>query len=239
MDRQTDRFSTTHWSLVLSAGDVADPEARDALGALCHAYWYPVYAYVRRRGYSVEDARDLTQSFFARLLEKNDLQAADPARGRFRSFLLAAVRHFLANQRDWHHAHKRGGGQATLPLEIASGEERYAKEPPDQLDPEKIFERRWAMEVLEGALERLRAEYASLGGHRIFDALKSCLTDTVPDTSYRAIATELGMSEGAVGVAVHRLRRRFGAALRKEVAETVPEATVDDELRHLLRALAK
>jgi RNA polymerase sigma factor (sigma-70 family) len=237
MNRQTEGFSTTHWSLILSAGDASAPQARDALAALCEAYWYPVYAYVRRRGHGEEDARDLTQAFFARLIEKNDLRAADPVRGRFRSFLLAAVRHFLANQYDWQSAQKRGGGQPALPIEIASGEERYVKEPSNQLDPEKIFERRWAMEVLESALQRLKAEYAEDGDARLFDALKPCLTDAGPDASYRVIAIDLGMSEGAVGVAVHRLRRRFGVALRQQVAQTVSETDVDDELRHLLRAL--
>jgi RNA polymerase sigma factor (sigma-70 family) len=238
MDEQTDRFATTHWSLVLSAGDAATPEARAALGALCEVYWYPVYAYVRRRGYSVEDARDLTQAFFARLLEKTDLRGADPARGRFRSFLLSAVRHFLSNQRDWQSALKRGGGQPMLPLDFASGEERYIREPSDQLDPERIFERRWAMEVLESALKRLEADYARTGDNHHFEMLKACLTDT-PDVSYRTIGASLGMSEGAVGVAVHRLRRRFGVALRQEVAQVVSEPLVDDELRYLLGALQR
>ena len=237
MDKPTERFSTTHWSLVLSAGDAATPESRAALGALCEVYWYPVYAYVRRRGYSVEDARDLTQAFFARLLEKNDLRAADPARGRFRSFLLTAVRHFLSNQRDWQSALKRGGGQPTLQLDFASGEERYIREPSDQLDPERIFERRWAMEVLESALRRLEADCARTGDTRQFEILKPCLTDNTSDVSYAAIGATLGMSEGAVGVAVHRLRRRFGVALRQEVAQIVSEPLVDDELRCLLRAL--
>ena len=237
MDEKTERFSTTHWSLVLSAGGASTPDARAALGGLCEAYWYPVYAYVRRRGYSVEDARDLTQAFFARLLEKNDLRGADPARGRFRSFLLTAVSHFLSNQRDWQSALKRGGGLPTLPLDFASGEERYIKEPSDQLDPERIFERRWAMEVLESALKRLEADYARTGNRRHFEILKPCLTDNSSDVSYRAIGEKLGMSEGAVGVAVHRLRRRFSVALREEVAQIVSPPLVDDELRYLLRAL--
>lgn len=237
MDQQTERFATTHWSLILSAGDAATPEARAALGALCEIYWYPVYAYVRRRGYSVEDARDLTQAFFARLIEKNDLRGADPARGRFRSFLLTAVRYFLSNQRDWQSALKRGSGQPTLPLDVASGEERYIREPSDQLDPERIFERRWAMEVLESALKRLEADYTRTGDSRHFEILKPCLTDNASDVSYRTIGASLGMSEGAVGVAVHRLRRRFGVALRLEVAQIVSEPLVDDELRCLLRAL--
>jgi RNA polymerase sigma-70 factor (ECF subfamily) len=237
MDRQTDRFLTTHWSLILSASNASTPEASEALAALCEAYWYPVYAYIRKRGYDVDEARDLTQSFFTRLLEKNDLRAVDPARGRFRSFLLTAVRHFLSNQHDRQSARKRGGGQPVLTLEIAVGEERFIAEPSDQLDPEKIFERRWAMEVLERALRRLSTEYSRVGESRIFDALKSCLTDTGPDISYRSIAADLDMSEGAVGVAVHRLRRRFGVALRQEVAQTVADADVDHEIRHLLRTL--
>ena len=237
MDEQTERFSTTHWSLVLSAGGASTPDARAALENLCEAYWYPVYAYVRRRGYSVEDARDLTQGFFARLLEKNDLRGADPARGRFRSFLLSAVRHFLSNQRDWQSALKRGGGQSVLPLDFASGEERYIREPSNQLDPERIFERRWAMEVLESALKRLEADYGRSGDTRHFEILKPCLTDNASDVSYRTMGANLGMSEGAVGVAVHRLRRRFGVALREEVAQIVSEPLVDDELRYLLHAL--
>lgn len=237
VEKQTDSFSTTHWSLVLSAGEAGTPAAREAVERLCEAYWYPVYAYVRRRGYAVEDARDLTQAFFTRLLEKNDLRAADPARGRFRSFLLSAVRHFLANESDWRTALKRGGGHAMLSLEMDSGEHRYTREPPDQVDPERIFERRWAMEMLERALERLKSDYTRAGDIKLFDALRTCLIDTTSSPSYREIAANLAMSEGAIGVAVHRLRRRYGAALRQEVAQTVSGVDVDDELRHLLHAL--
>jgi len=237
MEERTADFSTTHWSLVLCAGGDGTPESRDALAKLCEAYWYPVYAYIRRRGYPTEDARDLTQAFFTRLLEKRDLRSADPTRGRFRSFLLTAVRHFLANEFDWRAALKRGAGHATFSLEIDSGENRYIREPPDLLDPEKIFERRWAMDLLGRAVESLRADCARAGDSRLFEALRPCLTDAKSAPSHRAIGEHLEMSEGAVGVAVHRLRHRFGAALRREVAQTVSADAVDDELRYLLRAL--
>lgn len=229
-------FRTTRWSLIAAAGDAAGPDGRQALADLCRLYWYPVYAYVRRRGHDRHAAEDLTQSFFARLLEKNDLAAADPARGRFRSFLLTACQHFLSNQHDHDTAQKRGGGVKPLSIDFGQGEERYAREPADPHTPEAEFERRWALALLDQTLTELRAEYAESKKVALFDTLKGTLTGDA--TSYRDLGTRLGLSEGAVKVAVHRLRQRYRDKLRAVIAETVDgPAAVDDELRDLFAAL--
>lgn len=229
-------FRTTRWSLIAAAGDAAAPDGRQALADLCRFYWYPVYAYVRRRGHDRHAAEDLTQAFFARLLEKNDLAAADPARGRFRSFLLTACQHFLANHHDHETAQKRGGGAKPLSIDFGEVEQRYAREPTDPHTPEADFERRWAMALLDQTLTELRAEYAESKKSALFDALKGTLTGD--STSYRDLGTRLGLSEGAVKVAVHRLRQRYREKLRAVIAETVDgPAAVDDELRDLFAAL--
>jgi RNA polymerase sigma factor (sigma-70 family) len=231
------RFATTHWSVVLEAGRGSNPASREALADLCELYWFPLYCYVRRWGHNADDAQDLTQEFFARLLEKDGLRGVTPARGRFRSFLLAALKHFLSNQRDRANALKRGGGHQPIPLEFETAEGRCRLEPADASDPEKVFERQWALTVLARTLDRLSAEQASAGKARPFERLKGVLTGE-GDTSYAAIGDELGMSEGAVKVAVHRLRRRFGDLLRDEISQTVAEAgEIDDEIRHLFAAL--
>jgi RNA polymerase sigma-70 factor (ECF subfamily) len=227
-------FATTRWSLVLAAGT---PGSADALAALSTTYWYPIYAFIRRSGCSAHDAEDLTQQFFARLLEKNFLAGADRAKGRFRSYLLGALKHFLANQRDRAAALKRGGGQMMAPLEGRSAEERYRHEPADELTPEKLFERRWALTVLEQALTRLRDEHAAAGKLDLFDRLKPALTGELPG-GFAELAAELGMTEGAVKAAVHRLRKRYREAMRAEIAQTVArEEEVEDEIRALFAAL--
>jgi RNA polymerase sigma factor (sigma-70 family) len=234
------RFVTTRWSRVLAAGQAQSTASREALAGLCEIYWYPLYAYVRRWGYDPDRAQDLTQEFFARLLEKHYLRDADPARGRFRSFLLASLKHFLSNERDRESAVKRGGRATIVPLEIETAEGMYQREPPDADTPEKVFERRWAMTLLGRALSRLAAEFAESGRSDTFRRLEGYLTgesDTVP---YAELARDLGMTEGAVKVAVHRLRRRFGTVLRAEIAETVSDpAQVDEEIRELFRVLTR
>jgi RNA polymerase sigma factor (sigma-70 family) len=231
-------FATTQWSVVLAAAGGDAPGVTAALEKLCRAYWYPLYAYVRRRGFSKHDAQDLTQEFFARLLEKNFLAEARRERGRFRSFLLAALNHFLANE--WKRAHrlKRAGGKMILPLQTEDGETRYGAEPAHESTPERIFERRWALTLLEQAIIRLREEFAASGKGAKFEQLKAFLTgdDTAP--SYAEIAPRLGVSEDALKMTVSRLRKRYRELLRAAVAETVANPQeVDDELRHLRAAL--
>ncbi len=235
---QPSRFATTHWSLVLAARARAEPGAEEALASLCHAYWYPLYAYIRRRGRGADEARDLTQEFFARLLEKDFLGQADRTKGRFRSFLLAACGHFLANEHDRARAAKRGGGRRPLSLDGRDAEDRYRVEPADILTPERLFERRWALTLLEEVLARLRADFAARGKERLFDLLRGTLVGERDAPPYREVARRLGMTEGAVKVAVHRLRQQYRDLLREEIGRTVesPEQ-IDDEIRDLFAAL--
>lgn len=228
------RFATTHWSIVLAAGHASRTDAKAALASLCETYWYPLYCYVRRRGHGADEAEDLTQGFFAALLERGSLRAADPHRGRFRSFLLASLDHFLANEWRRRSARKRGGGQVPLSLDCRSGEARYAREPGGDLTPQQAYERRWALTLMERALSRLRQGYVAGGKAALFDRLAAFLGgDRGP--AYRDIAAELGMTEGAVKTAVHRLRRRCREHLRAEVAQTVADPQdVEEELRSLL-----
>jgi RNA polymerase sigma factor (sigma-70 family) len=229
-------FRTTRWSLVAAAGEAAGAVRSQALADLCRLYWYPVYAHVRRRTPDRHKAEDLTQAFFARLLEKNDLAAADPARGRFRSFLLSACQHFLANQHDHDTAAKRGGRVSTLPIDFGEGEERFTREPADRVTPEAEFERRWAMTLLDQTLKELRDEYSESGKEKLFDVLKGALTGE--GVAYRELGGKLNLTEGAVKVAVHRLRQRYRDKLRAVIAETVETpADVDDEIRDLFAAL--
>lgn len=228
------QFLTTRWSLVLSAGDPRDPAYRDALSTLCERYWYPVYAFVRRRGVGADEALDLVQGFFAGLLEKDTLRDADPALGRFRSFLLSAVKFHLSDERRRQQALKRGGGAEQLDLQTA--EDRYLLEGDPSDSPERLFERRWALELLHNARRRLEREVAESANPERVKLVPLLTAGGGP--RYSELAAELEMSEGAVKVAVHRLRKRFGALLREEVAETVGEpALVDDELKHLLEVL--
>jgi RNA polymerase sigma factor (sigma-70 family) len=230
-------FVTTHWSMVQSAGRADTPRARAALETLCRTYWYPLYAYVRRRGYSPEDAQDLTQAFFARLLERKSVAGVGPEKGRFRSFLLACLNHFLANEWDKARAQKRGGGRV-LALDWASAETRLGPFPAEPLTPETIYERRWALTLLEEVYTRLAAEHERQGKTDLFAALRPALAGA-GGAPYAELAGRLGMSEGAVKVAVHRLRHRYRELLRETIAETVatPEE-VEDELRYLQRTLA-
>lgn len=232
------QFATTHWSLVVAAGDRASPQSQQALAALCSAYWYPLYAYVRRRGHDAHQAQDLTQGFFTRLLEKDFLQVVDREKGKFRSFLLAAFQHFLANEYDRVRAKKRGGGRRHLSLDFAAAESRYGLEPSHRLTPERLFERRWALVLLDQVLARLREEFVQTEKARVFDALKVYLMWDQKAVPYRQVAKELAMKEGAVKVAVHRLRRRYRDMLRDEIARTVHEpGQIEEEIQDLFAAL--
>jgi RNA polymerase sigma-70 factor (ECF subfamily) len=232
------RFATTHWSLIASAKTKDSPEAREALSGLCQSYWYPIYAFIRRQGHASDQTEDLTQEFFTRLLEKDALAGVDREKGRFRSFLLACVKHFLANERDRNKAQKRGGGKAVISLHVKFAEERYQIEPSHNLTAEKLFDRGWAMAVLDQALLRLREETAGPKNDGRFDILKQFLLGTAGQT-YAEAAKDLGLSEGAVKVAVHRLRRRYRDLLHKEIGKTVKDpAEIESELDDLFRALA-
>ena len=232
------RFTTTHWSLVLAAQRDSTPQARAALTRLCESYWHPLYAYLRRSGSSADDAQDLTQAFFARILEKQTFRSADPDRGRFRSFLLTSLKNFVANERERAKALKRGGALPVLSFEFEAAEERYQIEPPSDETPETVFERRWALTLLEHVVTRLRAELKKAGKEEQFEQLKVFLTGESRAVGYAEVGLRLNMSEGAVKVAVHRLRRRFRALLQDEIAQTVSSpAEVDDEIRHLWSAV--
>jgi RNA polymerase sigma-70 factor (ECF subfamily) len=232
------RFETTHWSVVLAAGGDRSQAAADALGVLCETYWYPIYAYIRRQGYDEEDARDLTQSFFALLIERRDVARVRRELGRFRSFLLASARHFLLNDIAHRRTLRQGGGQTVLPLEFAQAERRFLREPVDTNTPERIFDRQWALTVLDRVMDRLRREWVQAERGADFDALKACLTGEKPEGGYAALAAQLHSTESAVKVTVHRLRRRFQRRLREEIAETVAtDRDVDDEIQYLLRAI--
>ncbi len=234
----TASFATTRWTVVLAAGRRGTPESEAALATLCETYWYPLYAYARRRGYSPEDSQDLTQGFFARLLEKEYVKAADRERGLFRSFLLVAFKRFIAKEWAEKRALKRGGGRVALALELQSAEGKYSLEPFHEETPERIYERRWALTVIDRALTSLRARYAKEGKERVFEGLKGFLVGRTDTESYAEAGRALELGEGAVKVAVHRLRARFRELLRDEVAQTVsaPEQ-IEDELRHLREAL--
>jgi RNA polymerase sigma-70 factor (ECF subfamily) len=223
--------------VVLAAGS-SSAESAAALESLCRAYWPPIYAHIRRLGHDAEEARDLTQDFFARLLASRSLAAADPARGRFRSYLLGTLKHFLADANDHANARKRGGGLEILSLDALEGEASYAWEPADELTPEKLFERRWALTVMVRALQRLEEECRLSGKAPLFTALRGFLCESAPDKTYPEAATQLGLTEASVRVTVTRLRRRYAELVRAEVAETLgSHADLDDELRHLVRLL--
>lgn len=232
-------FVTTQWSVVLAAARSDTTKAQEALEKLCRAYWYPLYAYVRRRGHPAQDAQDLTQAFFTRLLERQWIANADRERGKFRTFLLTAMSHFLSDEWDKVRAQKRGGGAAQVPVQLDDAESRYGCEPADDRTPEQIYERQWAVTLLDTVLQRLRAEYAGEGKGELFATLNSCLVGGRETQPYAELATRLGMNEGAVKVAVHRLRKRYRKLLRAEIAETLAEEEdVDEELHHLFAVLA-
>lgn len=232
-------FPTTHWSAVLTAGKRSTAESRRALETLCQTYWYPLYAYVRRRGYSADQSEDLVQAFLLRFLEKSYLDDVRRERGRFRSFLLASLQHFLSNEWDRGRAKKRGGGVAPLPLELETAEGRYSLEPADTLTPETIFDRQWALAVLDQVHGELRREFERAGRGPQFESLSAFLTaEQTP--SYAETAALLKISEGSLRVAVHRLRRRYGRLLRSALEQTVSSPDqVDEEIRFLRTAVAK
>ncbi len=231
-------FATTRWSVVLSAKGKDSPEAAGALEQLCRAYWYPLYAHVRRAGYTPVDAEDLTQAFFARLLEKEWLRSADRERGRFRSFLLGSLNHFLANEWDRARAQKRGGRIQIVSLDALAGEERFRHEPATTSAPDREFDRRWALTLLDAVLARLKSEYVERSKEPLFELLKGTLGGDRSGISYAVLSRELAMSEGAVRVAVHRMRQRYRELLREEIAGTVlNRGEVDDELRCLFASL--
>jgi RNA polymerase sigma factor (sigma-70 family) len=233
-------FATTHWSVVLAAGDSKSPRTCEALEKLCLTYWYPLYAYVRRSGHSPEDAQDLTQEFFARLLEKKYLKLADQERGKFRGFLLTSLRHFLVNEWEKARTAKRGGGRTLLPLDEELAESRYLAEPSTYLSPDKMYEKRWAITVLEQVLARLRQESVAAGKGELFELLKDFLWGDKNLASQTEIGAQLGLSASAVKSAVHRFRLRYRDLLRSEIANTVARAgDIDEELRYLVSVLAQ
>jgi RNA polymerase sigma-70 factor (ECF subfamily) len=233
-------FATTHWSVVLTAGQSDSPQAAEALERLCRTYWYPLYAYVRRRGHSPEDAQDLTQEFFARLLKRNYPAQADRAKGRFRSFLLLTLNHFLSDERARGATQKRGGGQVLISLDAQASEDRYRLEPVDELDPEKLFERHWAQTILDQALIRLRAEFVSAGQSARYEVLKTFEPGEQNTLSYAEAAARLGVTESAIKSLIHRLRQRHRELVRDEIAQTVSTAAeVDEDLRHLIAVISQ
>ncbi len=231
-------FVTTHWSVVLTAARSDTTRARAALENLCQTYWHPLYTYVRRRGYSPEDAQDLTQAFFTRLLERNAVATVAPEKGRFRSFLLASLNHFLADEWDKARAQKRGGGKV-ISLDLQSAETKLGEIPVENFTPEKAFEHRWAITLLEQVYQRLGEEYRAQGKTALFDTLRVSLAGKSDAAPYADLARQLNMNEGAVKVAVHRLRQRYRTLLRETIADTVSSPDeVEDELRYLFRTLA-
>ncbi|MBL9129544.1 MAG: sigma-70 family RNA polymerase sigma factor [Verrucomicrobiales bacterium] len=231
-------FATTHWSIVLQAGGADSPASRTAMAELCEAYWYPLYAHLRRLNHAPDDAQDLVQGFFERLLRSSSLGQVAPERGRFRSWLLASLRHHLADARDRDRALKRGGGVPPLALDVEGAESLLRLEPTGTLGPEEAFDRRWALTVLRQGLEDLRHEYLAAGKADLFDALRHTLPGGSGTLDYATIAADLGLTEGAVKVAVHRLRQRYRTVLRDRVARTLENPDrVDEELAHLVAAL--
>ena len=228
------RFATTQWSLVLAAAKGGSTDAEEALARLCSLYWYPVFAFIRRQGHSADEAQDLAQGFFTRLLEKGELGQADRDRGRFRSFLLTACRHFISNEEDRIRAIKRGGGAVAISIDIVEAEGRYERALVSAETPERLYERQWALTLMDVVLDSLRNEYVAAGNERLFDRLSGLLTDR--GGTHADAARDLDMTIPAVKMAVHRLRRRYREALRERVADTVdsPEE-VDDEIRHLMK----
>jgi RNA polymerase sigma-70 factor (ECF subfamily) len=232
-------FPVTQWTVVLAAGATPSPESAAALERLCSAYWYPLYAFVRRSGHSPPDAEDLTQEFFARLLQHNWIAHADRHKGRFRSFLLMAMKRFLAKEWDKVRTLKRGGQVRFVPLHLDTAETRYTREPADTRTPEQVYEKQWALTLLESVLHLLREDYARDGKGALFHALEPCLIGSRDTKPYAALAAELGLTEGAARVAVCRLRERYRECLKEEIGHTVASpAEVDEELRHLFAALA-
>jgi RNA polymerase sigma factor (sigma-70 family) len=233
-------FATTHWSVVLAVGQSDSPQAAEALEKLCHTYWYPLYAYIRRRGYRPEDAQDLTQEFFAHLLGKQAFRHLEREGGKFRSFLLTALNHFLANEWARRNAQKRGAGKVRFSLDELEPERRYQFEPADEVTPETFFERRWAATVIEQAMNRLRDEYAREGKTELFQRLQPFLTGAEEMLPYVELAVLLGITENAVKMAVYRLRKSYGELLRAEIVHTVTNPQeIEEEIHHLIAITAR
>ncbi|MDB6123703.1 MAG: hypothetical protein JWQ71_2696 [Pedosphaera sp.] len=233
-------FVTTHWSAVVRAGQVDAASAHVALDELCQTYWYPLYAFIRRQGRAPQDAEDLTQAFFARLLEKNFVAAADPEKGKFRTFLLAALKRFMANEWDRDHAQKRGGFQTVIAIDQAVVESRFNADLTHDLQPDVLFERQWAMMLLERVMSLLQEEYVATGRATLFEHLRSCLAKQEATQSYALIAVELKLTEAAVKTAVHRLRTRYREILRSEIGKTVASPDeIETELRHLFSTFGR
>lgn len=232
-------FQTTSWSLVLAAARNPSVDSRPALAALCEAYWHPVYAFIRRSGYAPDHAQDLTQGFFALLLEKNFLEVVDPHRGRFRSFLLTAVKRFLLNERDRAYALKRGGGECSAPLDLIGAENWYVPSAANVDTPERLFELQWALALLERAMTRLRVEFTAAGKSSQFDTLAPFLSRESVGVRYEELTPQMGVSAGALRALVHRMRRRYRDLLRAEIANSVAEPEeVDEEIQFLMSVLS-
>lgn len=233
-------FATTQWGLVLAAGNSESPDAQAALSRLCQAYWYPLYCWVRHHGRTPEDAQDLTQAFFAKLIEKNQFAMADQERGRFRSFLLCSLENFLRSEHEKSLTQKRGGGRSIVSWDAQSAEERYQAEPATEYSPQQLFERRWASTLVSGTLGRLRRELSTSGREELFDDLEPHLWGDDTSTPYATIAARLDMTVVAVKVTMHRLRSRYQVLLREEIAQTVADpAEIEDELRRLFQVLTQ
>jgi RNA polymerase sigma-70 factor (ECF subfamily) len=232
-------FDTTHWSVVLSAADTSAPGAQAALESLCRTYWYPLYTYVRRRGHTQEDAQDLTQEFFTRFLQRKSFQLADRERGRFRSFLLTSLKHFLVNERERANAQKRGGGKPVLPVDTVATESLYGRELSHELSADRLYERAWALAMLTQVRERLRRDYGAEGKAERFARLEEFLPGQKGELTYAEAARELGVAEGTIKSDVNRLKKRYRELLRAEIAHTVSSPDeVNDELRYLIAVVS-
>jgi RNA polymerase sigma-70 factor (ECF subfamily) len=237
--RSAGHFATTRWSIIAAAQGPSSPQAQEALAILCRSYWYPLYAYIRRHGHSAHAAQDLTQGFFATLLEQHTLGVVDRSRGKFRSFLLTSCKHYMSHERGKAQAQKRGGGHRTFSLDFGDAEDRYQSEPAHTLTPEKLYARRWALAMLDQVLGRLRQEFTQKGKGLLFERLRMCLLGDKNALPHGQMGRELNMSEGAVKAAAHRLRQRFRELVREEIAETVDNLQdIEDEIRELFAALA-
>ena len=233
------KFATTHWSVVLAAGDSLSPEHTQALSTLCQTYWYPLYAYLRRCGYNIHQAEDYTQAFFAQMLEKHSLRKVEPDPGKFRSFLLTSLRHFVADEQDYAKAIKRGGAAQKLSFDLEKAEGQYAHSLANNISPVKLFEKSWAITILQQTMNRLEVEFTSMNKQAHFAVLRTYIGGHRANIPYQDIAAELNMTEGAVKVAVHRLRMRYRELLRNEIAQTVAdEEQIDEEIKELFVALA-
>ncbi len=232
------QFTTTHWTIVLHAGESGSAGAQEALSSLCRTYWPPLYAYIRREGYSPEDARDLTQEFFYRFLQRDSLTGVNPAVGKFRSFLLACLKHFLTNERERVRSQRRGGGCPTVPLETGDAETRYSHEPADGLTPDVLFDRHWAFTVIERTLEALRQDHVGRDKVLPFEEIEGFLPRGRGRASRTELAAKHGINVNTVDVAIHRVRQRFGTLLRREVMQTVSsESEIKEEIRYLISIL--